>query len=406
MKVALLGPYPFQVTEAFFTRLRDTGQGKLPDVSRGRGIAGGVDTTMLALVRGMAERPGVELHVLISVPQLPETGSEVLPRLTIHFVPHPRGDRLCWHLPSVRWLRQTLESIGPDIVHAQMTGHYAGAALQSRRPAVITVQGIIHREAALAREHSSLSAQARWMVDAWYERWVLHRASDLIVTSPYSIEEMRPFTRARFHEIENPIPDEFFDVPDMTEDHCGSPRLLCPARVIPRKDIINLLGAFVLVRAEFPGAILEIAGQTDADPEYMADCLRTTERLGLSTSVRFLGNLHGTALVDGYARSHLVVLSSRQETAPLAISEAMAAGRPVVATAVGGVAYMVAEGRTGLLAEPGDARKLAEAITKLLSDRGRLVACGGAARVEAERRFRLKTVVDQTLALYAGLMEG
>jgi glycosyltransferase involved in cell wall biosynthesis len=320
-------------------------------------------------------------------------------------VPNPRGDRLLWHRPSVRWLDRILATIGPDIVHAQMTGHYADAALRSRRPAVITVQGIIRREAVLARTHSSLPVKARWMMDAWYERWVLWRARDLVVTSPYSIDEMRPFTPAEFHEIENPVPDEFFTVPQMECEGPGSHRLCCPARVIPRKDILTLLQAFADVRTGLPDAMLEIAGQTDADPEYMAACLRSTERMALGASVRFLGNLRGAALSDSYARAQVVVLSSRQETAPLAISEAMAAGRPVVATSVGGVDHMVADGHTGLLVEPGDAHKLARAIMSLLVDRERCVTFGRAARAEAERRFRVTAVVNNTLALYTSLLQ-
>jgi glycosyltransferase involved in cell wall biosynthesis len=100
----------------------------------------------------------------------------------------------------------------------------------------------------------------------------------------------------------------------------------------------------------------------------------------------------------------VVLLTSRQETAPVAVAEAMAAGRPAVATAVGGVPFMVQEGETGFLAEPGDAAGLAEATIRLLARPDLRRAFGQAGRAEAERRFRLASVVERTVALYRNLI--
>jgi glycosyltransferase involved in cell wall biosynthesis len=382
VKVALLGPYPGDAH-----------------------LAGGVDAVVLALAQGLARRPGVELHVVDAAPGLSAPRVEPRTDLTLWLVPHPRGDRLLWRQPVVRQLRRALAEIRPDVVHAHMTGFHADAALRSGRPAVITPHGVIFRETALALCHSPLPARMRWRLDAWYERWVIHRARDLIAISPYIAKEYRPLTAGRFHDIENPVADRFFEVP--AEDASGSPagsRLLYVARVIPRKDILTLLGAFAAVRQAIPDAILEIAGQTDADPPYMAACRETVERLGLGESVHFLGDLHGPALVACYARANLVLLTSRQETAPVTVAEAMAAGRAVVATRVGGVPYMIEDGENGLLAEAGDADAVARAAIALLADRERRLAYGRAARAAAERRFRLDAIVDRTLALYGRLI--
>jgi glycosyltransferase involved in cell wall biosynthesis len=383
--------------------------GPLPGESA---FAGGVDAVVSALVGGLAARPEIELHVVTAVPGLkmatteqqcapdPDSRSYVL-----HRVPHPRGDRLAWHLPVVRQLAAALAEIDPDVVHAHMAGPYAGAALQSGRPAAITLHGVVFREAALALAHSSAAARLRWRLDALYERWVVRRARDLIAISPYVAQEYRPLTRARFHEIENPVTDRFFSIPDAAEaEHSASPVLLCVARVIPRKDILTLLEAFAVVRAVIPGATLEIAGQSDAEPAYTAACRSTIERLELGGSVRFLGGLGGDDLGACYSRADLVLLTSRQETAPVVIAEAMAAGRPMVATAVGGVPFMVADGQTGLLTQPGDVRGVAHAASALLCDPAQRLAFGRAARAQAEQRFRLNAVVEQTVTLYRDLV--
>ncbi|MCX6031102.1 MAG: glycosyltransferase family 4 protein [Chloroflexi bacterium] len=385
MRVALLGPFPDDV--------------------RG-GLAGGVDRVVLALADGLAARPDVELHVVTAVPGLAAGQTVLCTGFTLHRVPHRRGDRLLFHQPLAWPIRRKLDAIAPDVVHAQMIGPHADAALQSGRPAVISLHGVVFREAALALAHSSLADRARWLLDAWYERWIIRRATDLIATSPYVIPEYRAFTRARFHEIDNPIPDFFFEVSGRDRvAHARPPTLLCVARVIPRKDILTLIEVFGRVAAALPGAVLEIAGQTDADPAYTAACIEAVQRLATgSDSVRFLGNIGGQALAECYARADVVLLTSRQETAPLVVSEAMAAGRPLVATRAGGVPLMVRDGVTGFLTEPGDVAGLTQATLALLTQPDRCRAFGQAGRVAAEQRFRLATIVDRTMALYADMI--
>ena len=384
MKVALLGPFPADVAT---------------------GLAGGVDAVALALARGLAARPDVELHAVTAVPGLAAGQQITRDGFTLHRVPHPRGERLLWHQPLVRGLRRTLDAIGPDVIHAHVAGPYADAGLQTGRPTVITLHGVVFREAALALAHSSLGGRARWLVDAWYERWIVGRARHLVVISPYVAQEYRSLTRGRFHDIENPVADVFFGVPPPSPPPVSTGGgwgggLLCVARLIPRKDILTLLDAFARIVADAPEATLEIAGQTDADPAYTAACLDAVRRLGLTERVRFLGGVGGQALVDCYARARVILLTSRQETAPVVVAEAMAAGRPVVATAVGGVPFMVQEGVTGFMAKPGDAAGLAQATSVLLAQPDRCRAFGQAGRAAAERRFRLATIVERTLALY------
>ena len=285
-----------------------------------------------------------------------------------------------------------------------MAGHYADAALRSNRPAVITLHGVVFREAALALAGAALPVRLRWHLDALFERWVVRRARDVIAISPYVAQEYRPLTRARFHAIENPVADEFFAVPPAADGPLAAPRLLCVARLIPRKDILTLLDAFARVAAVWPMAQLEIAGSTTADPAYAARCREAAGQLGLMGRVHFLGDVSGPALPEAYARADIMLLTSRQETAPVAVAEAMAAGRPVVATSVGGVPFMVADGITGRLAAPGDGDGLAREVLSLLGDPGLRLAYGRAAREAAEGRFRLAGIIARTVSLYRQLV--
>ena len=125
--------------------------------------------------------------------------------------------------------------------------------------------------------------------------------------------------------------------------------------------------------------------------------------LGLGAAIHLLGSLLPDRLAAQCAKSNLVVLTSLQETAPVAISVAMAAGRAVVANDVGGVPAMVAHGETGLLTPVGDVEALAAAIVELLSQPGRRRDYASAGRALAQERFHVDRVVDRTVALYRRL---
>lgn len=96
----------------------------------------------------------------------------------------------------------------------------------------------------------------------------------------------------------------------------------------------------------------------------------------------------------------LVVPSTWQDPCPTVVLEGMAAARPVVASAVGGITDMVADGETGLLVPPGDADALAVALSAILSDRERATSMGRAGR-DRSRSFTVSAVVDRLEHVYS-----
>jgi glycosyltransferase involved in cell wall biosynthesis len=114
--------------------------------------------------------------------------------------------------------------------------------------------------------------------------------------------------------------------------------------------------------------------------------------------VRFLGTRLDARELLGAA--DVVVIPSRSEGLPLAALEAMAAGRPIVATAVRGLRDLLEDGRTALLVPPGDAQALAAAVRRLLDDPELARSLGDAALQEAGR-YTEDAMVDAYLRLYA-----
>lgn len=131
-------------------------------------------------------------------------------------------------------------------------------------------------------------------------------------------------------------------------------------RLVPIKDIDCFLEAASRVSAAAPRARFAIVG----DGELRAVLEQKAAALGLGARATFVG--WRKDLESVYADLDVVVNSSRNEGTPVALIEAMAAGRPVVATAVGGTADLLGEGERGILVPPADPAALAEAILRTL----------------------------------------
>jgi glycosyltransferase involved in cell wall biosynthesis len=120
--------------------------------------------------------------------------------------------------------------------------------------------------------------------------------------------------------------------------------------------------------------------------------------LGIADRVHFLG--WRTDLERIYAGSDLVALTSRNEGTPVCLIEALAAGRPVIATEVGGVADVLEGGRLGVLVGADDAEGLTAAISDLLDDPERRSALGRLGAESARRRFGVARLIEDMTALY------
>jgi glycosyltransferase involved in cell wall biosynthesis len=118
--------------------------------------------------------------------------------------------------------------------------------------------------------------------------------------------------------------------------------------------------------------------------------------------VRFLGWRADLARL--YADLDVVVLTSKNEGSPVALIEAMAAGRPVVSTRAGGVEDVVTDGETGVIVPIGDASAVARAVVDLIEDPDRAARLGAAARASVVGRFGSGRLVGDIDALYQRLL--
>jgi glycosyltransferase involved in cell wall biosynthesis len=160
-------------------------------------------------------------------------------------------------------------------------------------------------------------------------------------------------------------------------------------RLEPQKNPLALIEAF----ARVPVGRLVMAGEGS----LVGAARQRAERLGVAGRVRFLGVRADVA--ELLSACDIFALASDWEGCPLAAMEAMAAGLPVVATAVGGVPELVVDGVTGILAPRGDVQALAGALESLAGNPRLRCEMGQAAR-ERSRRFEASAMVEAYAALF------
>ena len=361
-------------------------------------VVGGVEAVTQLLAGALSHMNGVEVHVVTLRNDITAPTTRQIGRLFVHVAPQPRFGRLTWHGLAMHRLHALLSTIQPDIVHGHGSDLYAAAAIRSRWPHVVTIHGVMFAEAHTVWGRKKRVARE---IDRWFERWLLPQARNVVAISPY-VTQAYPWLRARLFAIENPVDPCFFAADGEAEPGA----LLTVARVIPRKGILPLIDAFAGIASDFPAAHLRIAGEMDAFPNYAQACRTRVQQLGLAGRIHFLGALDRSALLGAYRQATVFVLNSQQETAPVVITEAMAAGRAVIANDVGGHRYMIEHGRTGWIVPWGDQTALRRAMTQALANQAETLRRGAAARQEAAKRFHPDIVAAKHLTMYREIIAG
>jgi glycosyltransferase involved in cell wall biosynthesis len=178
----------------------------------------------------------------------------------------------------------------------------------------------------------------------------------------------------------------------------GAPLVGIVGRLTAIKDVPSFLAAAERVRARVPGARFAVVG----DGELRAEL--ESRAAPIADAVRFHGWRHDMAAV--YGDLDVVVNTSRNEGTPVALIEAMAAGRPVVATRVGGTPDLLGDGARGRLVPAGDVAAIADAIVEAIGGGPEVEARAAAARAYVLAEHAVGRLVRDVDALYREMLEG
>lgn len=310
---------------------------------------------------------------------------------------------------------------GEDLTYDLIHSHYwlsGEAALELRRMWGVPVVHMFHTLGAMKNRVARSAEERETAQRVSIERRISADVDAIVVATPQDRADVVWHTGAdpsRIHTIPCGVDLRRFRPRDMAAARAalGVPPLphrllLLVGRVEPLKGIDALIGAVALLRERHP----IWAGQVTAlvvggEPEEARSRWNSEQRrlhalrteLGVSDAVRFVGARPQDQLPLFYAAADVVTMPSHYESFGMVALEAMACGRPVVATSAGGPAYIVEDGTSGLLVQPNDPEGLADRLERLLVDNALREAVSAQAHQRA-RRFGWPLVACEVLQVY------
>jgi glycosyltransferase involved in cell wall biosynthesis len=313
-------------------------------------------------------------------------------------------DDLLRHMPEfASFLRRTWAEHPPDLVHAHfwMSGLASVAAAGSAGAGGVPIVQTFHALGSVKRRHQG-AADTSPPHRIELERSLCRTVAHVVATCSDEVFELRRLGLARDRSSIVPcgVDTSVFTPRGPVAARSERPRLLVLGRLVERKGHEDAVRAL----ARIPDAELVVVGgpptaELDGDP-FVGHLRTVAAEIGVADRLCFTGSV-ARADVPAWIRSADVVLAVPwYEPFGITPLEAMACGRPVVASAVGGLVDSVAEGVTGDLVPPRDPERLGGVVAALLADDARRAAYGAAGVRRARARYRWSRVVADTEAVY------
>ena len=385
MKIIQIGPYPLS-----------------PDC-----IHGGVEASVFGLVKELVSEEGIvksEAHI-VDVFDLPRIGEkdrvERFGNLTIHRYANP-GTHNKDAVLRLSEIVRDIVALRPEVCHIHGTGAISKELYFALRhhglPVMVTVHGLLREEKkqALLRK-PSLKILYQYIVQSRDERTMLNATPRVIVDTAYVKDMLQHYGLKHIpemHVIPQGIDETFYSISCNPKNNM----ILCVGAIAPRKGHIYTVEMFERLRAKGIDAKLRIIGSL-ADKAYY-ELLQQKIAASPYTSDIFLeANLPREELLKAYADAKLFVLHSREESQGIVFAEAMATGLPVVATKIGGIPYVVADGKSGLLCPYADVNTMNEMVAKLLTDESLWQRYSDAAK-EIAKNYSWTDIANRIVQLY------
>lgn len=358
-----------------------------------KNIRGGVESSMAGLIKELKKFEDLQLHVVTLSKLVSEDKIIIDGNMTIHYLSSPKLPQLITSLTFDQYkIKRKICEINPDIVNAHMTAPiYGFPALKTKYPVIVTVHGIVEEE---ANTWEGVLGAIKKRLFTPMEKQVLKKSKFIVAVTPYVEQKIRQKCNGLLYIIPNGIDQDNFEIKSNLIEN----RLLFVGGIEPRKGVLDLLRAINIIKKENPFIKLHIVGKV-RNKEYFNSLEKYIKQKNLNDQVIFKGPLSDEELKKEYSECSIFVLSSREESQGMVLLEAMAAGKAVVATNIGGIPYVVEDGKTGILVNYGDSQELARTIGKLLSDINLQQLLGNNGRLRA-KLFTNEKISEKYYELY------
>ncbi|VGO18262.1 glycosyltransferase family 4 protein [Pontiella sulfatireligans] len=247
-----------------------------------------------------------------------------------------------FHLPARLQFRKHIKAFAPDLVHGFGTeSAYGLIASEQGLPSIVFIQGI---QAKLAPYYDQFSFAQKWLRQH-FERKVVNRASGLVAETKFAedwAQSMRPEVQVAV--IPHAVNPEFFKVnAQYAVDEC-----LCIGTLNRTKAVDMAIRSLAATKNR--GLKLSVIGSGPLAGEMKG----LAEELGVSERVKFCGHLNRDQIIERMSKARMLAILSRMDTSPNILTEAHAAGLPVIGTRAGGIPDMIDDGKDGFLVDVDD----------------------------------------------------
>ena len=293
-------------------------------------------------------------------------------------------------VPALRlWLRRRLAEFSPHVVHGHL---FHGAVLLASLPHSESQRQLLTHHYGDWRVGGARGGPRQVL-----DRWAGSRFDQVVAVSDsvkrFLLDDYK-YAPAKVIRIANGWDGD----PGPPAAAQPVPTVVCVGLFRAEKGHSTLLSSFQLVRRELPDARLVLVGDGELRPALLHQIATT----GLEGSVEMVGTV--TDVWPYLAHADVFALASVSESFGMGIVEAMAAGLPVVAPAIGGIPELVRPGVNGELFPPGDIAALARHVIDLLRSPETRSQMGAAGR-DLAQRFRMETMVQSYFELYENMLE-
>ena len=358
-------------------------------------IKGGVHSALVNLLSGFSKME-VEIRVVSFSKEVTEEVSfPFSDNINIHYVPEGKYGfhMINYWMNGPKLMRKQILDFNPDFIHFEEGNSFFLVKPREfpLQKTLITIHGFALEE---AKRKTKIKDKITWLINGWLHPILTPR--NIIHLSTFSKKISKKLRNENTAIIHNAIQNIFFEIPLKTETEN---KLLYLGIIDNNKNLVFTLGLIHTLNTKGKTYHLDVMGGF-SNAEYEWEIREFIKKNNLEKQIYFHGWVNQKQVLEQLNKSDILIVSSKHESLPMAIAEAMAAGKVVLASAVGGIPEMFEDGKSGFLFKLSEPEKAIDTLMMLHNNQNLITEISKEARNEAYQKFHCQHVAKSTLDFY------
>jgi glycosyltransferase involved in cell wall biosynthesis len=362
-------------------------------------IKGGVHSATINLLNGFRTQ-SIQVRVVVLSREVNQKQiKEYSNNITMTYYPEGpfRYHTLNYLTSSLIRINKEVKEFKPDIIHYEEGNSFLLTRLlrNTKKPFLQTIHGMSTEE---AKRKKNIQDKITWYFNGMIQR--ICQPKNIIHLSTFSLQLHKHLNIEKETIIPNAIKNEYFNIPQKDKTYNT---LVYIGIIDHNKNLIYLLQTLSkLKKAGIKYSLNVIGGFNNQEYKNTIEKYISDYRLG--EQIQFHGWITQTEVMKVLEQSDILVVCSQHESLPMVIAESMAAGKTVIASAVGGIPEMIDHDKNGYLFKLAEPTQLANILTELHGNDEKIKNINTQARIKASR-YHNETVAKETILFYKQLLD-